>query len=41
MEVLTKYGTLKDEKVDEVVKALVDLLQKPPESIRAKRGELE
>jgi mRNA interferase MazF len=30
--VRTKYGTLKDDKVDEVVKALVDLLQKPPES---------
>lgn len=27
-----KYGTLKDEKLDEVVKALVNLLQKPPES---------
>jgi mRNA interferase MazF len=27
-----KYGTLKDEKVDEVIQALVDLLQQPPES---------
>lgn len=27
-----KYGTLKDEKVDEVVNALVNLLQQPPES---------
>jgi mRNA interferase MazF len=27
-----KYGTLKDDKVDEVVKALVDVLQKSPET---------
>jgi mRNA interferase MazF len=27
-----KYGTLKDDKVDEVIKALVDVLQKPSET---------
>jgi hypothetical protein len=26
-----KYGTLKDDKIDEVIKALVDVLQKLPE----------
>jgi hypothetical protein len=27
-----KYGTLKDEKVDEVIETLVKLLRQPPES---------
>ena len=30
--IVKKHGTLKDEKVDEIVNSLVNLLSKPPES---------